>query len=155
MPFHSVLLPERFGERSHAPPCTFGTRFRASPEPHPSPVPRPEGLFPGISFAGIQFGITLTRPAPVVNRAFSQNVRNIETDIFCRRTKDRERRAPPVPSAHSSRTETTPAVARISCFKCSTSSPLWSRRVKMAQALCKRSKLKPEWAFCSWVALVN
>ena len=35
---HSVLLPERFSGR---PPCTFGPRFRASPEPHPFPVPVP------------------------------------------------------------------------------------------------------------------
>lgn len=98
--FHSVLLPERFGGRSHAPPCTFGTRFRASPEPHPSPVPLPERvtpsaglrLFPGISCAVIQFGITLTRPGPVVNRAFSQNVRKPGTNIFWRRTKTRGER---------------------------------------------------------------
>lgn len=151
--FHSVLLPERFGGRSHAPPCTFGTRFRASPEPHPSPVPLPERvtpsaglrLFPGISCAVIQFGITLTRPGPVVNRAFSQNVRKPGTNIFWRRTKTRGERCAFPPGkrpSQSSLTETTPAVARISCWRCSTSRPLWSRRVKMAQALCSSLDLE-------------
>ena len=38
----SVLLPERLTGHA-APPCTFGTRFRVSPELHPHPVLIPSG----------------------------------------------------------------------------------------------------------------
>ena len=119
--FPSVLLPERFGG---FPPCTFGPRFRASPEPHPFPVLVPESFAPSAGlrrFSGnflcrySNCRFTLPRSGGVVNRVFPQNVRKAETNIRQRRTlRGARRRA--VPNERNPEGVPFPAFSKIQVF---------------------------------------